>query len=82
MTEYIFSIIGASVICAVIILFLPDGELSKYVRLLASLALLCTIALPAMDFFRADSLNGFFDSLTEGVENSSLAEEKYYGVLT
>ena len=74
--------IGAAVVIAAVTLFLPDGELSKFVRLLSSLALLCTIALPAVDFFRPDNIDELFGSLTEGIEDDLGAEDKYYDILT
>lgn len=82
MKEYIFSVIGAAIVTAVIVLFLPDGELSKYVRLLASLALVCAIALPSADIFGQNRIDGFFSSLIPETENGLSAEKEYYDSLT
>ena len=82
MKEYIFSVIGAAIVTAVIVLFLPDGELSKYVRLLASLALVCAIALPSADIFGQNRIDGFFSSLIPETENVLSAEKEYYDSLT
>ena len=83
MREYIFSIIGASVITAVITLFLPEGgDVSKHVKLLASLAVLCMIAAPVTELSGLWDIGGFFDSLTNVETGDSEAENKYYDVLT
>ncbi len=69
-------------ISAVIMLFLPDGsESSKYVKLLASLSVLCAIAAPLGSFSLGNGAEGIFDQLLEGVGDDHGAEEKYYGVL-
>ena len=81
MREYIFSIIGASLIAAVITLFLPEGrEISKYVKLLVSLAVICVIANPFGNSSGKLEISEFFSSLIP--EQSVGGEEKYYGVLT
>ena len=82
MREYIFSIIGAALIAAVITLFLPDGkDISKYVKLLVSLAVICVIVNPFGNLSGKVELSDFFSSLIP--ENAmGGAEEKYYGVLT
>lgn len=81
MREYIFSIIGASVIAAVVTLFLPEGkEISKYVKLLVSLAVICVIVNPFGNSAGRLEISEWFSSLIP--EQSEDGEEKYYGVLT
>lgn len=82
MKEYIFSIIGAAIVTAVIVLFLPDGELSKYVRLLASLALVCAIALPSADIIGQNGIDDFLSSLMPDTEGGLDAKKEYYESLT
>ena len=82
MREYIFSIIGASLIAAVITLFLPEGkDISKYVKLLVSLAVICVIVNPFENASGGLTISEWFSALIPNVEESA-AQDKYYGVLT
>lgn len=81
MKEYIFSVLGASLAAAAVIRLLPDNAKSaKQLRLLASLAIVCTVAAP-LGGLTVDGVADFFSSITESVRTETDAEEKYYAAL-
>ena len=82
MKEYLFSVLGASLAAVAVIHLLPDGAKSaKQLRLLVSLALLCTVAAP-LSSLTVDGVSDFFSSITESGRVDTGAEEKYYSALT
>lgn len=82
MKEYLFSVLGASLVAVAVIHILPDGAKSaKQLRLLVSLALLCTVAAP-ISGLTVDGVAEFFSSVTESGRVNVGAEEKYYSALT
>lgn len=81
MKEYIFSLIGASIICALIGLFLPPSGVSKYVRLLCSFCVLCVIAAPISGVFCGGIEDIFYIPIYENDAQKD-AQDKYYHVLT
>ncbi|MBQ8388023.1 MAG: hypothetical protein IJX46_03775 [Clostridia bacterium] len=82
MKEYLFSVLGASLATVAVIHLLPDGAKStKQLKLLVSLALLCTVAAP-LSGLTVDGVSDFFSSITESGRVDTDAEEKYYSALT
>jgi hypothetical protein len=80
--EYIFSVIGAALIVTAVSLFLPEGGISKYVRLLASFCALCTIVSPAFGLASGLDIFSLVDLITEDDSAMLDAEKKYYDILT
>lgn len=82
MKEYLFSVLGASLVAVAVIHILPDGAKSaKQLRLLVSLALVCAVAAP-ISGLTVDGISEFFSSVTESGRVNVDAEEKYYSSLT
>jgi hypothetical protein len=80
--EYLFSVLGAALSSSVILLLLPERAASgKFMKLLVSLAVICTVAAP-ITLATEGTVGDFFFSFTEGVRGDSSAEEKYYDILT
>ena len=79
MKAYILSVIGASLVAAVITLFTPDGKgggIGKHVKLITSLALLAVIINPFLDFVKNLSATDF-DSLKDKIIDSADPQDTY-----
>lgn len=88
MKAYILSVVGVSLIAAMLILLTPDGKggsLGKHIKLLTSLALLCVIIKPFLSFAKSLSdtnIDKFKDSILEGTETGGLYEGIFYESLS
>ena len=81
MGEYIFSVIGAAFIASAVLLFLPEGNFGKYVKLAASLCVLAFMISPLADVFLSFDADSLADSLISDTEDGALAEDKYFEAL-
>ena len=82
MKEYIFSLIGASLIAGIVSLFLPEGSSnSKAVKMLAALCVISVLAAPLSGASCDGDLSGIFDPILESTPQLG-AEDEYYGILT
>lgn len=82
MKEYMFSLIGASLIAGIVSLFLPEGSAnSRVVKMLAALCVISALAVPLSGASCDGNVSGIFDSILESTSDLG-AEDKYYGILT
>ena len=78
MSGFILTVMGVALIGGIMGMLSPDGETKKYVRLVASLCLLCALASPVVRLIRegGGSIDDIFPSAsTEGDSYEKIYEE-------